>query len=73
MGQRSNKLMKTKKIVKQYLKAIYKKLPCNFAVKVAILSDLRERIREEYSECELTVDVLQNRFGTPDDFADGFD
>ena len=28
---------------------------------------------EEYSECELTVDVLQNRFGTPDDFADGFD
>lgn len=59
--------MKTKKIVKQYLKAIYKKLPCNFAVKVAILSDLRERIREEYSECELTVDVLQNRFGTPDD------
>lgn len=65
--------MKVKKTVKQYLKAIYKKLPCDFAVKAAILNDLRERIMEEYPEGELTVEILQNRFGTPDEFADGFD
>lgn len=65
--------MNPKKIIRSYLSKVSEKLVCPKSLKAAFLSDLRERIQLFQSpDRELTLEVLCEEFGSPEEIAAGF-
>ncbi|MBQ8496623.1 MAG: hypothetical protein IJ489_04100 [Clostridia bacterium] len=63
------------KDIKKYCSEIKKHLPCSSNVKLAFISELKNRIHEyieEHPDEEITISDIKNRFGTPESIASSF-
>lgn len=63
------------KNIKKYCSEVKRLLACSGSIKLAFISELKNRIYE-YTEGrpdeEITINDIENRFGTPDDIASSF-
>lgn len=60
------------KAIKKYLKSVQRQLPCSYLVKKAIIKELRQTISEDYENQNVTLEELTNKYGTPEEIAEGF-
>lgn len=63
------------KDIKKYCSEVKKLLTCPGSIKLAFISELKARIYEyieEHPDEEITINDVENRFGTPKDIAESF-
>ncbi len=63
------------KDIKKYCSEVKKLLACPGGIKFAFISELKNRIYEyieEHPDDEITINDIENRFGTPKDIASSF-
>lgn len=63
------------KDIKKYCSEVKKLLACSGSIKLAFISELKNRIYEyieEHPDDEITINDIENRFGTPKDIASSF-
>lgn len=63
------------KDIKKYCFEVKKLLTCPGSIKLAFISELKARIYEyieEHPDEEITINDVENRFGTPKDIAESF-
>ena len=63
------------KDIKKYCSEVKKLLTCPGSIKLAFISELKARIYEyieEHPDDEITINDIENRFGTPKDIASSF-
>lgn len=63
------------KDIKKYCSEVKKLLTCPGSIKLAFISELKNRIYEYIEERpneEITINDIENRFGTPKDIAESF-
>ena len=63
------------KDIKKYCSEVKKLLACPGDIKFAFISELKNRIYEyieEHPDDEITINDVENRFGTPKDIAESF-
>ncbi len=63
------------KDIKKYCSEVKKLLTCPGSIKLAFISELKARIYEyieEHPDDEITINDIENRFGTPKDIAESF-
>ena len=63
------------KDIKKYCSEVKKLLACPGGIKFAFISELKNRIYEyieEHPDDEITINDIENRFGTPKDVASSF-
>lgn len=63
------------KDIKKYCSEVKKLLACPGGIKFAFISELKNRIYEyieEHPDEEITINDVENRFGTPKDIAESF-
>ena len=63
------------KDIKKYCSEVKKLLACPGGIKFAFISELKNRIYEyieEHPDDEITINDVENRFGTPKDIAESF-
>ncbi len=63
------------KDIKKYCSEIKKLLACPGSIKLAFISELKNRIYEyieEHPDEEITINDIENRFGTPKDISESF-
>lgn len=72
LGKVSVSHMCVNKAIKKYLKSVQRQLPCSYLVKKAIIKELRQTISEDYENQNVTLEELTNKYGTPEEIAEGF-
>ena len=72
LGKASVSRMCVNKAIKKYLKSVQRQLPCSYLVKKAIIKELRQTISEDYENQNVTLEELTNKYGTPEEIAEGF-
>ena len=72
LGKASVSHMRVNKAIKKYLKSVQRQLPCSYLVKKAIIKELRQTISEDYENQNVTLEELTNKYGTPEEIAEGF-
>lgn len=63
------------KDIKKYCSEVKKLLACSGSIKLAFISELKNRIYEyieEHPDDEITINDIENRFGTPESVASSF-
>ena len=63
------------KDIKKYCSEVKKLLTCPGSIKLAFISELKARIYEyieEHPDEEITINDIENRFGTPENVASSF-
>lgn len=63
------------KDIKKYCSEVKKRLACPGGIKLAFISELKNRIYEyieEHPDDEITINDIENRFGTPENVASSF-
>lgn len=68
-------MKKINKDIKKYCSEIKKQLSCSNSIKLAFISELKNRIYEyieEHPGEEITISDIENRFGTPENIALSF-
>lgn len=64
--------MNTKRVVKQYLRAIRKELPLPYITSKVIIKEIRQAIYESKANYDWTFEELNSNFGTPAEVAKSF-